>query len=72
VIAYKLAIDSVVGHIEREVCDVGEINKRGSHLLEVPREKTPFLEPFVGGKILGELDSEIEIGRRALVTRFRA
>ena len=61
VTAEKLAIDGVVSHIERKVLDVGEIDKRSVRLLEVPREETPLLEAFVGGKITGKLDSEIEI-----------
>lgn len=68
VAAEEFAAHGVVGHVEWERFDVGDIDERGVRSLQVAREETPILEPLVGGEVVGEFDGEVEVGRRARVT----
>jgi hypothetical protein len=65
----KFTIDGIVGHIDGEIFDVGDIDERRVYSLKITREETPLLESLVSGEIISEFDGEVNIGRWARVTR---
>jgi hypothetical protein len=65
----KVAVNSIVRDVQQQRFDVGNVNERRILSLEVTREETPLLEPFVSGKGVCELDSDVQIGCGGRFTR---
>jgi hypothetical protein len=60
--AKQVATDGIVGEVERQVFDVGDIDERCIYSLEVAGEEAPLPEPFVGREALREFDGNIYVG----------